>query len=216
MKNYILYVAAMVALAACVPAPVQNRGDNSSVSSNFSIDPEGTWLPNCQDVSTATGVGGLMSYQLKIVFAEKEPTFSLVHDFLTQNCKAKDEERKVALSKYLKGKITLGQHTNLDDGRRARVVEVDVSTESYKPATDVGVKYLKQIVSTEMGAQVAIGKELVVPQEFMPYKKLHGMLVVKKNARNAMHVYLDPKQKNAKDIEPHLNDSNLYLRHITK
>ena len=215
MKNYIFCMVAMVALAACVPAPVRHRGTSSGASSTeFSIEPEGTWLPNCQDVSGGTKAGGVVAHQLQIIFAEKEPTFSLMHDFLAQGCK--EDKPAVALRQQLKGKIALGQHSNLDDGRRVRAVEVEVSSESYQPNTDVGLNYLRQIVSTEMGSQLGIGKEFVVPKDHMPYSKLHGMLVIKTTARNAMHVYLDPQQKSAKDIVPHLDDSNLYVRHITK
>ena len=215
MKNYILCMVAMIALAACVPAPVQDRGTSSGTHSNeFSIEPEGTWLPNCHDVSAGTTAGGVVAHQLQIVFAEKEPTFSLMHDFLGQSCK--EDKSTVALRKHLKGKITFGQHSNLDDGRRVRAVQVEVSSESYKPETDAGLNYLRQIVSDEMGSKLSIGKEFVVPKDHMPYSKLHGMLVVKKTARNAMHVYLDPQQKSAENIVPHLDDSNLYVRHITK
>ena len=212
MKNHILCMVAMVALAACVPAP-QDRGPASEVRGNeFSIEPEGTWLPNCQD-SRAT-VSGVVAYQRRIVFAEEEPTFSLRDDFLSQSCK--ESKPAVVLRKYLKGKITLGEHSNLDDGRRVRAAEVEVSTESFKPETDAGLNYLKDIVSTEMASQLSIGKEFVIPKDHMQYGKLHGMLVIKKDARNAMHVYLDPQQKTAKSIVSQLDDSNLYVRHITK
>lgn len=212
MKNYILCMVAMVALAACVPAPVQDRGPSSGTrSGDFSIEPEGVWMPNCQNSGTTSG--GVLAHQKKIVFSEKEPTFSLVHDFLDQICKK--DKPTVVLRRHLNGKLVFGQHSNLDDGRRARVVEVEVSADSYTPKTDAGLKYLQQIVSTEVGSKLAIGKEFVVPKDYTP-SKLYGMLVVKKNMRNAMHVYLVPQQRTAKDIAQHLDDSNLYVRHTTK
>lgn len=213
MKNHILCMVAMVALAACVPAPVQNKGPASDVRSNeFSIEPEGTWLPNCQ--KSLMAASEVAAYQRQIVFAAKEPTFSLIDDFLGQGCD--ESKRTVVLRKYLKGKLTWGKHSNLDDGRRVRAVEVEVSTESFKPETEAGLKYLREIVSDAMATQLGIGKEFVLPKDHMSYSKLHGMLVVKKGARNVMHVYLDPQPKTAKGIVPHLDDSNLYVRHITK
>ncbi len=213
MKNYILCMVAMVTLAACVPAPVRDRDTSSGASSDkFSIEPEGTWLPNCQNSSAVSG--GLVAHQLQIVFAKEEPTFSLKHDFLSQSCK--EDKPAVALSRYLKGSITFGEHSNLDNGWRTRTIEVEVSTEVYKPEADAGLNYLRQVVSAEVSSQLGIGKEFVLPKDHMPYGKLYGMLVVRKNTRNAMHVYLDPRQMSAKDIAPHLNDNNLYVRHITK
>ena len=213
MKNHILCMVAMVALAACVPTSVQNRGPASDVRSNeFSIEPEGTWLPNCQKSQMAAG--GVAAYQRQIVFAAEEPTFILMDDFLGQGCD--ESKRTVILRKYLKGKLTWGEHSNLDDGRRVRAVEVEVSTESFKPETDAGLNYLREIVSDAMASQLGIGKEFVIPKDHMQYSKLHGMLVVKKDARNVMHVYFDLQQKTAKSIVPHLDDSNLYVRHITK
>ena len=214
MKNNILCMVAVWALMSCIPSPVQDRPNSGVRSDNFSIAPEGTWLPNCQDVASAATDGALVAHQLKAVFAEQEPTFTLSHDFLSQNCK--QDEAAVALHKRIKGKIKLGEHSNLDDGRRARAVEIEVSSESYTPKSKVGLTYLRMVVSDKMSGQLAIDKETVIPKDHMPYSKLYGMLVVKKNARNAMHVYLDPRQKSTKDIVPHLNDSNLYFHHITK
>ena len=212
MKNYILCMVAMVALAACVPAP-QGRGPASDVRSNeFSIEPEATWVANCQKSPIAAS--GVVAYKRKIVFAPEEQTFSLMDDFLGQGCE--ESKPTVVLRKYLKGKLTLGEHSNLDDGRRVRAVEVEVSTESFKPETDVGLSYLREIVSDDKASQLGIGKEFVIPKDHMQYSKLHGMLVVKKDTRNLMHVYIDPQQKTAKAIVPHLGDSNLYVRHITK
>ena len=75
---------------------------------------------------------------------------------------------------------------------------------------------MKLIVSDKLSADLAVDKEYVLPKDQMPFSKLHGMLVVKKNARNAMHIYLDVKKHSSKDILPHLNDSNLYMHFITK
>ena len=214
MKNNILYLVAMWALLACVPAPVQDRPSGGTLSDNFTIAPEGTWLPNCQDIATTATGEHIAAHQLKAVFADKKPTFTLSHSFLSQKCK--EDKPAVALLKQIKGNITLGEHTDLDDGRRARLVELEVISESYTPKAKVGLTYLKLIVSDKLSADLAVDKEYVVPKELRAFDKLHGMLVVKKNARNAMHIYLNVKKQSSKEVLPHLNDSNLYMHYITK
>ena len=214
MKNNILYLVAMWALLACVPAPVQDRPSGGTLSDDFTIAPEGTWLPNCLDVADGTKTQGLVAHQLQAVFASQEPTFTLSRSFLSQNCK--ENKPAVALYRQTQGKIVLGAHSDIDEDRRGRVVEVEVSSESYTPKSDIGLTYLKLVINNELHGQLAVDKEFVVPADHMPYSKLHGMLVVKKNVRNAMHIYLAPDKKDAKDILPHLNPSNLYMHYITK
>ena len=199
-------------VVSCLPSTLdRDRGEYGARSNEFSIDPKGTWVPSCQDVSAG---GALVAYQMRIIFGEKEPSFALIRDFLSQACK--EDKPKVALHKQLKGKITLKDHSNLDDGRRARAVEVAVDSESYTPKSEDGLKYFRQMISDEMGKQAAIGKEMTIPTDHMRFTKLYGFLVVNKIGRNAIHVYLDPSQKNLKDIENRLNDTNLYVRHIVK
>lgn len=210
MKNNIFCIAMALAVVSCLPSTL-HRDRAGTRSNEFSIEPKGTWVPSCQDVAAG---GALVAHQMRIVFGEQEPSFVLTHDFLSQVCK--EDKPKVALHKQLKGKITLKDHSNLDDGRRARAVEVAVDSESYTPKSDDGLKYFRQMLSTEMGKQAAIDKELTIPTDHMRFDKLYGFLVVNKSGRNAIHVYLDPAQKNLNDIKDKLNETNLYVRHTTK
>ena len=89
MKNNILYLVAMWALMACVPAPVQDRPSGSTLSDSFTIAPEGTWIPNCQDIATTATGGSIAAHQLRAIFAAKKPTFTLSRSFLSQKMRGR-------------------------------------------------------------------------------------------------------------------------------
>ncbi len=213
MKNNILCMVAMWVLVSCVPVPVRDR-PTSGVRSDFSIEPEGTWLIRCLDVASSAAGKAIVAHQMKVVFAAEEPTFTLSHSFLSQGCT--DDQPEVALHRQIQGRIKLGEHADIDDSRRGRAVEVEISRDSYTPKTRTGLDYLRERLDDGVGSSPAVGEEMVIPENIRPYNKLYGTLAVAKAVRNAMHVYLGPQRKNIEDIVPHLNASNLYVRHITK
>ena len=218
MKSNIFCVVTMSVLVSCLPsAPRDGTNYGGTRSDEFDIQPEGTWLSSCRDIgdssSAAQGQGLPVAQQMKVIFAEKEPSFTLEQTLLSQNCK--EDKPAVALQMHIKGKISYGKHTALDDSRRARAVEVEVSSVSHTPKSETGLSYLKAIVNDELGNKASIGKETVMPSDLTP-KKLYGILAVKKNVRNAMHVYLHNEQQSAQKIAAHLDNSNLYVHYLVK
>lgn len=214
MKNNIVCLVIVLAAVSCVPSPGGYQGQSEG---SFSIAPKGVWLPNCLDVDMFTSKkhGVITGYQKKILFSEEEPTFRLRHDFLSESCKK--SKPKVALVMRLDGKITLGEHSDLAGGGHARAVEVEISSETHIPKSEVGLEFFKMMADADMAADAAIDKAVQTPKDKLRFTKLYGFLVVKKNLRNAMHVYLDTQQKSVKDLKKtDLIDSNLYMQYIVK